>query len=70
MTDPHLRRATPGDAPAIIDLHLAALRAVGADAGPGPWDDDLNNIRQHYLEPGGEFLVLESESQIIGMGAP
>ncbi|GAA3599087.1 hypothetical protein GCM10022223_13150 [Kineosporia mesophila] len=69
MTDPLLRHATPTDTAAIIDLHHAALRSVMADAGPGPGDDDLNDIRQHYLEPGGEFLVLETNAQIIAMGA-
>jgi GNAT superfamily N-acetyltransferase len=69
MTEPLLRRALPTDRDAIIELHYLALRAAGADAGPGPWDDDLEDVLQHYVLPGGEFLVLTEEQSLVGMGA-
>ncbi|MBT0768395.1 GNAT family N-acetyltransferase [Kineosporia sp. J2-2] len=68
MTGTILRRARPGDHDAVIDLHLTALRAAGADAGPGPWDDDLRDVLTHYAE----FLVLTGlppGETLIAMGA-
>ncbi|MDP9830011.1 GNAT family N-acetyltransferase [Kineosporia succinea] len=67
--EPVLRRATPGDTPALVDLHHLALRAVGADAAPGPWDDDLDDVLAHYVGTGGEFLVLDLVGTVVGMGA-
>jgi putative acetyltransferase len=37
------------------------------------WDgtsftDDLDNVRSHYFEQGGTFLVLVDESRVVGMG--
>jgi ribosomal protein S18 acetylase RimI-like enzyme len=46
-----------------------ALDAVGANAGSGPWNDDLHHIEEVYLGEGGEFLVVEHHGQIVGMGA-
>jgi GNAT superfamily N-acetyltransferase len=69
MTELLLRRALPTDRDAIVELHYLALRTAGADAGPGPWDDDLMDVVQHYIAPGGEFLVLTEEQSLVGMGA-
>lgn len=65
MTGIILRRALPSDRDAIVELHHAALRAVGADAGPGPWDADLDDVLAHYAE----FLVLVHGETLVGMGA-
>lgn len=67
--EPELRQLRSADIPAVIRLHFAALRAIGADAGPGPWDDDLNDIAGVYLQGGGEFLVATLGGTIIGMSA-
>ena len=69
MTEILLRRALPSDRDAIIELHYLALRDAGTDAGPGPWNDDLTDVHQHYIVPGGEFLVLTEQQTLVGMGA-
>lgn len=66
---PVVRRVVESDVPAVIALHHAALRAAGADAGPGPWDDDLEDIGSVYIDSGGDFLVAACGPVIVGMGA-
>jgi hypothetical protein len=53
----------------VLRLHRVALAAVGADVGPGPWDDDLDQIPQTYLSARGEFLVGLLDDQVAAMGA-
>ena len=65
----HIRRYEPGDKRAVRRLHDDALNEVGAHLGTGPWDDDLEDIEDVYLESGGEFLVGELEGEIVAMGA-
>ncbi len=64
-----IRRYREADRRAVWDLHNAALDAVGAHAGNGPWDDDLHDIRGEYLASGGEFLVGELDGRVVAMGA-
>jgi ADP-ribose pyrophosphatase YjhB (NUDIX family) len=64
-----LRRPAQADTAAVIRLHHHALQAAGADAGPGPWDEDLEDISAHYLQPGGEFLVGFLGGFLVAMGA-
>jgi GNAT superfamily N-acetyltransferase len=63
-----IRRYLPDDRLAVRSLHDAALHAVDAHGGRGPWDDDLDDIPAVYLEPGGEFLVGCWEGQLVAMG--
>jgi GNAT superfamily N-acetyltransferase len=65
----HIRRYEPWDKRAVRRLHDDALNEVGAHLGTGPWDDDLEDIEDVYLESGGEFLVGELEGEIVAMGA-
>ncbi len=44
-------------------------RATLATAGHGPWEDDLAAISTTYITPGGCFVVVQEESNIIAMGA-
>lgn len=53
----------------IIRLHLAGLDQYGANAGIGPWDDDLIDIQETYMNNHGYFLVCLENNKIIGMGA-
>jgi len=46
-----------------------ALQAVGAHAGRGPWDEDLDHIPEVYLRARGEFLVGTLAGRIVAMGA-
>jgi ribosomal protein S18 acetylase RimI-like enzyme len=64
-----IRRYEEGDFDAIWRLHNAALESVGANAGNGPWDDDLRLVPDKYLRVGGEFLVGVSDGEIVAMGA-
>ena len=69
-TEPlHVRRYGPGDRRAVRRLHDAALNEVGAHLGSGPWDDDLDEIENVYLDQGGEFLVGVLDGEIVAMGA-
>jgi GNAT superfamily N-acetyltransferase len=65
----HIRRYQPGDKRAIRRLHDDALNEVGAHLGRGPWDDDLDEIGDVYLDGGGEFLVGVLNGEIVAMGA-
>lgn len=68
LSKPLLRRYKTNDHEQVVRLHYHALDDSGANAGPGEWDDDLNNIEQVYLDNNGEFLVIEIDDRIIGMG--
>lgn len=63
-----MRRYEESDHDAIWALHVLGLEQFGANAGRGPWDDDLNNIPSVYLDQRGEFLVGEYEGRVIAMG--
>jgi ribosomal protein S18 acetylase RimI-like enzyme len=64
-----LRRYTEADAAAVWDLHNTSLNLVDAHGGNGPWDEDLHNVVEVYLEAGGEFLVGEADGKLVAMGA-
>ena len=63
-----IRQYQDADADAVMALHQAALESTGALL-PGPWDDDLRNIPEVFLNSGGEFLVAEHDGLPVGMGA-
>jgi len=65
----HIRRYELDDHEAIWNLRNEALNDVGAHLGNGPWDEDLHDIENVYLENGGEFLVGVQEEKIVAMGA-
>lgn len=64
-----IRRYRDADAGVVVRLHDEALAPTGAHAGPGPWNDDLNDVPGVYLSGGGEFLVGEVDGQVVAMGA-
>lgn len=64
-----IRRYEPRDHKAVWNLHVTALREVGAYLGEGKWDEDLHNIEGAYLEDGGEFLIGEVDGELAAMGA-
>jgi ribosomal protein S18 acetylase RimI-like enzyme len=64
-----IRRYEPRDYEAVWNLHITALREVGAYLGEGKWDDDLRDIEGAYLGDDGEFLVGEMNGNIAAMGA-
>lgn len=63
-----VRRYGSGDGPAVRRLHELAVREEGTDPDDIPGTDDLQHVRESYLDTGGEFLVAEAEGSIVGMG--
>lgn len=64
-----IRRYQASDHDAVWELHNLALEQVGAHAGNGAWDADLQQIERVYLDNGGEFLVGMYAGRIVAMGA-
>ncbi len=63
-----LRRYRETDHDEVVWLHHLGLEQFGADAGPGPWDDDLKDITSHYFEH-GDFIVGFLGGRLVAMGA-
>jgi len=64
---PTLRRAQPGDEPAVCALVHAALAEFGLKPDPEYTDADLTDLAAHYLTRGGDFVVLvEEQGAIVG----
>lgn len=63
-----LRKYLPADRAQVVDLHERALLATGALVEHG-MDDDLRNIEETYVRPGGCFYVMDEDGAVIAMGA-
>jgi tRNA dimethylallyltransferase len=63
-----IRRYRDADREAVWELHRLGLAQTGTDIGRGPWEDDLQDIPQHYFNNGGEFLVGTIDGRIIAIG--
>src|SRR4051812_1361992 len=50
-------------------LHREALLHANAYTGEGPWDNDLSDIENHYLNNNGWFVIGEADGRLITMGA-
>src|SRR5207249_1092686 len=64
-----IREYREADHDAVWILHNDALTATGAHAGDGPWDDDLHNIFEHFINRGGIFLVGLLQEKLVARGA-
>jgi ribosomal protein S18 acetylase RimI-like enzyme len=64
-----IRRFQAQDHEAVISLHHLGLDQYGANAGPGPWDDDLEDIPANYLRARGDFIVGTWDDRVVAMGA-
>jgi len=64
----HLREVEAGEEAVVVALHDLALERTGAHGGHGPWEDDLHDLRGHYLEAGGCFLVGFLDGELVAMG--
>lgn len=64
-----IRRYKPSDNEAVWELHRLALEPTGAMLSDGKWNDDFNDIENHYLNNGGEFIVGTIDNRIVCMGA-
>jgi GNAT superfamily N-acetyltransferase len=63
------RTYKPEDQESVIKLHYDGLNQMGSNLGIGPWDDDLLNIENEYLNNNGDFLVCTWGLELIAMGA-
>jgi len=63
-----LRRADASDGPTLGRLYRAAMRAEGTDPADVPDTDDLRDVHSAYVDPGGEFLVVELDGDVVAMG--
>lgn len=71
MTEAHdvrFRSYESRDSLAVKDLNVAALRSIYPNYRNGPWNSDLDEIEDRYLD-GGDFIVGICDSTIIAMGA-
>jgi len=73
MTDeakPHIdiRRFQPGDGERIRELNEVAM-ATTPEYVPDVPDEDLQAVRRHYLDDGGEFIVGTVDDTIVATGA-
>jgi GNAT superfamily N-acetyltransferase len=68
MNDVVFRSYEPDDALAVKDLNVAALRSIYPSYRNGPWNSDLDEIEELYLD-GGDFLVGLRDSTLVAMGA-
>ncbi|GLR91091.1 GNAT family N-acetyltransferase [Bradyrhizobium iriomotense] len=62
------RRFELGDADDVWHLHRAASEAGGVRGPEGAWEDDLRNISEVYIKPGGDFLLAHIGSRLVAMG--
>lgn len=67
MSEFVVRRYRPDDRLAVCRLHKAAMRDAGSWV-EGADDSDLDDVKGVYLDD-GEFLVGETGSDIVAMGA-
>ncbi|WP_136687665.1 GNAT family N-acetyltransferase [Halorhabdus amylolytica] len=63
-----VRRYRPGDEPAVENLYRRALQEAGTDPDDVPGNQDLRWIEETYLRSDGEFLIAESDGQIVACG--
>ena len=63
-----IRDFVHSDAEKVIEFHKRILSETGAYI-PGHWDEDLYNIEEIYIRPGGCFILIEENNEIHAMGA-
>ncbi len=69
MSELKIRRYQESDQEAVWELHVSGLKQMDTYAGDGPWNDDVREITEHYLQNEGDFLVGEYEGRLAAMGA-
>ena len=67
MLDVRFRSYEPRDSLAVKDLNVAALRSIYPKYRNGPWNSDLDEVEDRYLN-GGDFIIGTVDSVIVAMG--
>ena len=63
-----IRNYESKDREKVAEFHKRILSETGAYI-PGIWNEDLNNIEEVYVRPGGCFVLIEENDAIQAMGA-
>ena len=63
-----LRQYIDNDKDIVWKLHIDGLNQTGSLIKDQCWDKDLLDIRNHYLNNQGEFLVALINNKVIGIG--
>ena len=63
-----IRDFVSSDTEKVVEFHKRILNETGAYI-PGRWDEDLSNIEDVYINPGGCFIIIEHNNEIQAMGA-
>lgn len=63
-----LRQYKPTDQDAIWQLHVDGLKQTGSWIDNRKYDQDVLNIKETYLDNGGEFFVALLDDKVVGMG--
>lgn len=66
--DVDVRRFRPGDGERVRELNELAMAKTPEYVPEAP-DEDLQAVRHHYLDDGGEFLVGVADDTIVATGA-
>ncbi|MBA3468668.1 MAG: GNAT family N-acetyltransferase [Herpetosiphonaceae bacterium] len=69
QTDLMIRQYQPADQPAVWELHVVCMRAIGAYIDDRSLETDLHDIAGVYLHNQGDFLVGEAAGALVAMGA-
>jgi GNAT superfamily N-acetyltransferase len=67
VLDVRFRSYEPRDSLAVKDLNVAALRSIYPKYRNGPWNSDLDEIEDRYLN-GGDFIIGTVDSVVVAMG--
>lgn len=68
MQNLHLRQYQSSDQDAVWQLHVTGLEQTGSYIDNRKYDEDMLNIKDTYLNDGGEFFVATLDNKLIGMG--
>ncbi len=63
-----VRRYEPDDEDAVRDVFERAMREAGTDPADVPGTRDLGWIEAAYIDPGGEFLVVAVDGEVVATG--
>lgn len=69
MEKVQLRQYNSSDQDAVLRLHINGLNQTSSFVDNLKYDQDLLNIKDTYLNNGGEFFVASLNNRIVGIGA-
>ena len=69
MSEFLIRQYKPSDKEEVFRLHIETMKAAGAYAETGNWDEDFDDIEGIYINNGGDFVVGILDGVIVASGA-